>query len=219
VSTIVVTNGTLTDDGNGQASLDFGSAATDGSAIHDNESGEIQAITEKASPVSNDLLLIEDSANDYAKKAVKISNLPAYTQGARVYNSANISTTNAAFTVLTFNSERYDTDDIHSTTTDTSRLTCKTAGKYLIVANVEFAAHTTGVRGVQIRLNGSTTAIADSLYQATSGGYTTIINMSTICDLAVNDYVECHVYQNSGGALNVISRNYRSPQFMMQRIG
>lgn len=44
-------------------------------AIHDNEAGEIHAVTEKTSPASNDELLLEDSAASYAKKRVKISNL------------------------------------------------------------------------------------------------------------------------------------------------
>jgi hypothetical protein len=44
-------------------------------AIHDDESGEIQAVTAKASPVSADILLIEDSAASYAKKRVTVENL------------------------------------------------------------------------------------------------------------------------------------------------
>jgi hypothetical protein len=77
VSTIKVTNGTLTNNGDGTVTIDFGSAATDGSAIHDNESGEINAITEKTSPVDNDVILIEDSEDDYTKKRVKKSSLSA----------------------------------------------------------------------------------------------------------------------------------------------
>jgi hypothetical protein len=47
----------------------------DSTAIHDNESGEITAIAEKATPVANDEIVIEDSAASDAKKSVKISNL------------------------------------------------------------------------------------------------------------------------------------------------
>lgn len=50
---------------------------TDADAIHDNVSGEIAVITEKASPVSGDWLLIEDSAASNAKKRVQIGNLPS----------------------------------------------------------------------------------------------------------------------------------------------
>lgn len=53
-----------------------GPGGADPDAIHDNVSGEIAAIAEKASPVSGDLLLIEDSAAGNAKKKVQVGNLP-----------------------------------------------------------------------------------------------------------------------------------------------
>jgi hypothetical protein len=49
---------------------------TDADAIHDNVAAEISAVTEKVSPVSADLLLIEDSAAANVKKKVQIGNLP-----------------------------------------------------------------------------------------------------------------------------------------------
>jgi hypothetical protein len=54
-----------------------GGAGTDTTAIHDDTSGEINAVTEKVSPVGADVILIEDSAATYAKKRVQITNLPA----------------------------------------------------------------------------------------------------------------------------------------------
>lgn len=75
VSKIKVTNGTLTDNTGGTVTLDFGSAATDGAAIHDNTASEIHAITEKTTLADNDEFLIEDSADSYNKKRVKKSNL------------------------------------------------------------------------------------------------------------------------------------------------
>lgn len=53
-----------------------GGAGSDTTAIHDNEAGEIAAITEKTVPVSADLLIIEDSAAGNVKKRVQIGNLP-----------------------------------------------------------------------------------------------------------------------------------------------
>jgi hypothetical protein len=50
----------------------------DADAIHDNVAGEINAITEKASPVGADVIVIEDSAGaGWTKKKVQITNLPA----------------------------------------------------------------------------------------------------------------------------------------------
>jgi hypothetical protein len=76
VTEIRVTNGSLTDVGGGVVQLDFGSAATDGAAIHDNAASEIHAVTEKATPVDDDEVLVEDSEDGYAKKRVKVGNLP-----------------------------------------------------------------------------------------------------------------------------------------------
>ena len=49
--------------------------ATDSDAIHDNVSGEIAAIAEKAAPVGADLLVIEDSAAANVKKKLKVQNV------------------------------------------------------------------------------------------------------------------------------------------------
>lgn len=56
--------------------LEAGGAGLDTSAIHDNVASEISAITEKPSPVGNDLLIVEDSEDSNSKKRVKVSNLP-----------------------------------------------------------------------------------------------------------------------------------------------
>ena len=49
---------------------------TDTVAIHDNVANEISAIAEKGTPVSADVLVIEDSAASYVKKKVQVGNLP-----------------------------------------------------------------------------------------------------------------------------------------------
>jgi hypothetical protein len=76
VSKIIIPNGTLTDNEDGSVTIDFGEAATDGSAIHENVSGEIAAITEKNIPHTDDMLIIEDSEDTNSKKMVKVGNLP-----------------------------------------------------------------------------------------------------------------------------------------------
>ncbi len=53
----------------------------DVNAIHDNSGAEIYGITEKTTPVDNDILIMEDSADNYTKKKIKISNLPSGSGG------------------------------------------------------------------------------------------------------------------------------------------
>lgn len=136
----------------------------------------------------------------------------------RVYNSANISVANNSWQALTFDTERWDTDDIHSTTTNTERLTCATAGTYLITGHISFAANVAGNRGAGIRLGG-TTYIATHLGLGGFAVNNTNITIVTMYQLAADEYVELMVYQNSGGALNVELKANHSPEFGMVRIG
>jgi hypothetical protein len=61
----------------------------DSTAIHDNVTGEILAITGKATPVGADVLIIEDSAAGYAKKSVLWSQLPGGGGGISSIDTAN----------------------------------------------------------------------------------------------------------------------------------
>jgi hypothetical protein len=138
--------------------------------------------------------------------------------GARVYNSAAITLTSGASTALTFDSERYDYDNIHSTVTNTGRLTATTAGIYHISGHARFDVNATNQRFILIRLNGSTT-IANQTAQALAGSLNTALTVSTIYELAAGDYVELLAYQNSGGNLDVTATGNHSPEFMMMRVG
>jgi hypothetical protein len=133
---------------------------------------------------------------------------------ARAYNSAAISVPNATITAITLDSERDDTDSIHSTSSNTSRLTCNTAGKYDIKGQIEYPANATGVRGIGIRLNG-TTIINLAKVPAVSSTETISLPVATDYNLAVGDYVELVAYQTSGGALNANATANYSPEFSM----
>lgn len=136
---------------------------------------------------------------------------------ARSYNNTSQSIANNSNTVLSFNSERFDNDNIHDNSTNNSRLTCKTAGKYLILATVIFDSNATGQRRAMITINGGGSIAVDSR-SAISGDYTHC-NVSTVFSLGVNDYVECVVYQNSGGALNTSFPGNYFNEFIMARVG
>jgi hypothetical protein len=137
---------------------------------------------------------------------------------ARVTHNANQSIANSTPTVLAFNTERYDTVPLHDTSTNNERLTCKTAGKYQITASIEWSPNATGGRQIYIRLNGTTQITPTHQVTATAAG-TMGQTATTLYDLAVNDYVDVVVTQNSGGALNVTTNPNYSPEFMMARVG
>lgn len=138
---------------------------------------------------------------------------------ADVYNSANISVAHATIQFLTFDSERFDTDGIHSTSSNTSRLTCTKAGKYLIEAAIEYAANATGIRGIGLRLNGDNAQIIHLQKNPNCGaGESSGVFSSRTYQLVVGDYVEVVAYQTSGGALDVLVGGKYSPTFSMIRI-
>lgn len=138
------------------------------------------------------------------------------TPAVKVRNTSNISIPNDTTTTLTYNTEDYDTHDLHSTTINPSRLTCKHAGKYLIVANVRFAINPTGERVVEIRRSGSLAAQSRVGANPVAGTGRTVLNVTTVEDLNVGDYLEVSVFQNSGSSLDVESV---TNTFMMVKVG
>jgi len=137
--------------------------------------------------------------------------------GARVYNDTAIETATGEWVELTFNSERFDTDDIHSTSSNTGRLTCKTAGKYGIIAQVAMFVAVNKVLAVAIKLN-NTTQIAIFVNPADTAS-TLYSAVSTHYDLAVDDYVEVEIFHNNVAATDIISTGNYSPEFSMMRFG
>ncbi|MCL5291272.1 MAG: hypothetical protein M1548_01915 [Actinobacteria bacterium] len=137
---------------------------------------------------------------------------------ARAYHNTNQSIPNGVTTVLAFNSERFDTDNIHDLITNNSRLTCRTAGRYLIVGNCAFEFNPTGSRLVEIIKNGSFYSAQLSNNAVTTAGWGTNLSISVIEDMNVNDYVELRVLQTSGVAVNILSLANFTPEFMMIKV-
>lgn len=137
----------------------------------------------------------------------------------RVYNSANISTSTGGFTALTFDSERWDTDTMHSAVSNTGRITATTAGRYLIIGQVQWAAHATGYREARVEFNGAGIYPAWANHTVSSASIATHINVVGQYPLAASEYITLAAYQNSGGALNVAYSTYTSPEFMAHWIG
>jgi len=133
----------------------------------------------------------------------------------RVMNSASISLPHQTWTTLTFDTETFDTDDIHClpgqdpsdptcAARPTARLTANTAGKYLIYAQVLFEDNPTGIRALRLMLNGT-----DNLVEIGKPGSSVTdgngANFVTHFPLGVGDYVIVQAFQDSGGTLVVRS--------------
>lgn len=104
-----------------------------------------------------------------------------------------------SFTVLAANTEAYDTDTMHSTVTNNSRITATTAGKYRFLAHVIWDTNTSGDRVVRFLKNGATVISGIRQGAANTLGQ----NLNRTIELAATDYVEVQVSQDSGGSRNV----------------
>lgn len=137
--------------------------------------------------------------------------------GARVYNDVDETISTATNTYLTLNSERYDNGGLHSTVSNTGRLTAQKAGLYLISAHISWAINATGYRYVTIVLN-RLSILAGATHKAVDPDYD-YQSLSTVYPLAANDYVEVQVRQTSGGDLAVRGAPNYSPEFAIQWLG
>lgn len=139
--------------------------------------------------------------------------------GAKVYHNTSQAIPPNTLTAVQFNSEVYDTDDIHDTSTNNTRLTCKTAGKYIVTGSVQFqGSATAGRRTLRFLKNGTTNLSNSTDYAGADAGYNPNLCISTLVNLEVNDYIELVVYQTTGGNLNVEYYSEMSPIFAMQKV-
>jgi hypothetical protein len=114
------------------------------------------------------------------------------------------SLTNNTESAVTFNSEVFDTDGFHDNSTNNSRITIPSgkAGKYLLTAQISFAANATGARVVKFKKNGSDFMLGNVIAAAPATDFT-VINNSTLVNASVGDYFEVFALQSSGGSLNL----------------
>lgn len=123
--------------------------------------------------------------------------------GCSVYLSGAVTIANGTETTINWDAEHYDTDSIHSTSSNTSRLTVPTGkgGKWLMVAHCEFGdGGSAGYMSVNVYKNGD---LLNYNYMYRQASYASALNTSNIYDLAAGDYIELKFTQNSGGNLGI----------------
>jgi hypothetical protein len=137
---------------------------------------------------------------------------------AKVKHSINQTIANNAETVLSFDTEVMDNDTIYDSGVPT-RLTCKTAGKYLLLSQVAFDANITGDRVVIIMVNDGTLKKVCQVRQvATNAGGSNMLAFAFV-DLQPGNFAYVIVLQSSGNSLNVLSTPDYTPIFEMVKVG
>jgi hypothetical protein len=130
--------------------------------------------------------------------------------GCSLWNSTTVSAPNATETIMTFDSELFDTDGFHSTVSNTGRITIPTGkgGYYLVTGMIVFLASSGGMRSCALFKNGGATALTDNALPNSASQANDAPWFSYIGNFAATDYLEIKGYQNSGAALNMRGAAY-----------
>lgn len=137
----------------------------------------------------------------------------------RVKRSGAQTIANSTNTDITWDQEDWDTDSMHSTSSNTNRLTCPTGmdGDWHVSFYVTWAQNAVGTRAVWFLVNGANPRWAGIETVNSTASYGVAQAGGSVVRLAAGDYVTLQVVQFSGGNLACINdvQNY----FAMTRIG
>ena len=136
--------------------------------------------------------------------------------GCSLWNNADLVTSNNTFTSVTYNSENYDTDGFHSTSTNTNRITIPSGkgGKYEISCCIQWDNSATGLRQAFLFKNGA--GWLDFYGPASSSSRSTYF-LYTIEDLSPGDYLSIEIRQTTGGAFTAFfngTKNYFTVNYL-----
>lgn len=158
-------------------------------------------------------LVTPDLGTPSAINLANATNVPAPTfKGVRVTKSA-VQSIGTTLTAVTFDTETFDTDSMHESVTNPSRITFTTAGYYHVSGL--FNTDANAVPRLQIRLNGTTIiyALAEGNSGASLQGG---VNCSFTYNFAASDYIEMLGY--FGTTQNTLS-GASGPAFMAYKVG
>jgi hypothetical protein len=153
-------------------------------------------------------------ANTVPNGSIGAEKLASSIPAAGVTSSGPQTIANITGEALTFDTERYDTANMHSTgiLADTARLVAPVTGIYEISAAILWEDNGVGARGLFLSKN-DTTTLAQERVPAVSTAQGQAISRVTL--LQAGDFVKVEVTQTSGGDLDVLKSVERSPEFSL----
>lgn len=143
--------------------------------------------------------------------------LPGREPSCKVRQSAAQSIPNATYSALLMDTEEWDPSDMHSTVTNTSRVTIAESGLYLVIGQILYANQTTGERRAVVVTNGVLDAKDPHVVIRASAGAAHLFEVVGELSLVAGDYVELYGYHNQGAALSTAGGGYT--HLSVRRVG
>jgi len=134
----------------------------------------------------------------------------------RAYAAGSLTVTNEGEVPMAFESERWDTNNLHSTVSNVSRITLDAARSCVVTAGARWSPHPTGVRSLYFVVNGNTRIAEQTQVASTTDNTPTQVTLTTVWTFAAGDYIEAYTYQNSGQDLVIQAFAPMSPDMGMQ---
>jgi hypothetical protein len=123
------------------------------------------------------------------------------------YASTGVVLATATSTLIPFDTESWDTDSMHSTTTNPSRITINTSGQYLVTFYARFPSNTTGYRQLNLRINSTGNpglgGTLSTISAAAVNGDSTFVTRTLELTCNAGDHYELFAQQNSGASLTL----------------
>lgn len=180
---------------------------------------KITELTETTAPAPTDLVgvVIDPGGVPTSRKMEWRYGLVAHDISCQVTRAASQSIPNITDTPIQWIGENYDTHGFHDNAENNTRVTIPAGygGKFWLNCCVTWESNTTGMRGICFKIDGATkiagvrddTGIAYEWFQ------------SLTCEYALNagQYVEVIAFQQSGGALNILTTI--PPLFTIRKVG
>lgn len=144
--------------------------------------------------------------------------IPTGNHAARVTNNANQSIPDNAATTITYNAERFDPAGLHSTSSNTDRITPTRTGTYLVGVNGAYAvdaADTTRSRRFATSMGGNDRGRFDFFGTTVELGCGWVVSLERITSLAGSPFFRSNgrIKHSGGSALNLTTQSFFSPEF------
>ncbi len=134
--------------------------------------------------------------------------------GVKVSNNSSVTIPNSTSTILSFDTETYDTAGMFDSLANT-QIAIPIDGVYLVQGSISWVGNLTGIRESSIFIN----AVGNVAISGPSAATGVKQQPTFVGRLSAGDLITLKVFQNSGGNLNVGTSNGVGPTLSAQWLG